>query len=508
MEKYDIIIIGSGLGGLISGAKLSKEGKKVLVIEQHYIPGGCATMFKRKGYNFEVGLHEMDGLNKKDPKLKIFKDLGISKNLNFIEIPEFYRFKNNDIDITIPNNKQKIIKLLSKQFPNEKKGIDKYFKKLAKIQKEINTLPMVKWKMALLMPVFPLVFPNIFSNVYTKLGDFLDSLIKDETLKLILTANINYYHDNPNTMSLLYFCVAQNSYYEGSGHFIEGGSQKLSDYLKGYIEKNNGKFLFNYMVEEIIGDDDEKVIGVRARKKIGENRVLEEFYGDKIISNSAIDNTSKMLDEKNRQKIEKKSKGLKKSLSLSNIYIAFKENSNLEDNPSYSTFFYGDITSTNDDFYGKREKIEDRSFVYVDYSKINSGLNSNGKEIGVICFKDYLEDWENLSEEGYKNKKKIVAEKFIDRLNEKLPGIKEKIEFYEFATPKTIKRYTLNPNGSIYGYSQIPKQAGPFRIMNKSPVKNLYFASAWSNPGGGFTGAILSGWFCANEILREKTYKK
>ncbi len=65
---YDAIIIGAGLGGLIAGAKLSKGGKKVLLIEQHSVPGGCATSFKRGDFTMEVGLHEMDGLHKKDLK--------------------------------------------------------------------------------------------------------------------------------------------------------------------------------------------------------------------------------------------------------------------------------------------------------------------------------------------------------------------------------------------------------------------------------------------------------
>jgi all-trans-retinol 13,14-reductase len=63
MQNYDVIIIGGGLGGLTAGAKLAKEGNKVLLLEQHYIPGGCATVFKRKDFIMEVGLHEMDGLD-------------------------------------------------------------------------------------------------------------------------------------------------------------------------------------------------------------------------------------------------------------------------------------------------------------------------------------------------------------------------------------------------------------------------------------------------------------
>ena len=89
-KKYNAVIIGSGLGGLIAGAFLSKWGKKVLVLEQHYIPGGCATAFKRKDYIMEVGLHEIDGLNDEDYKVQILEMLDVFKHVEFLKIPDFF----------------------------------------------------------------------------------------------------------------------------------------------------------------------------------------------------------------------------------------------------------------------------------------------------------------------------------------------------------------------------------------------------------------------------------
>lgn len=89
--QYDAIIIGSGLAGLSSGAKLARAGKKVLLIEQHHLVGGCATQFKRKEYRFEVSLHELNGLDENEHLYKMYKDLNALENLTFLEIPEFYR---------------------------------------------------------------------------------------------------------------------------------------------------------------------------------------------------------------------------------------------------------------------------------------------------------------------------------------------------------------------------------------------------------------------------------
>jgi len=117
--KYDYIVIGAGLGGLTAGAKLAKEGKKVLMLEQHDRPGGCATTFKRKEFTMEVGLHEMDGLYPGDMKNKMFADLGVLEKVEFLPVPEFYRFRNERYDLVIPHDPEAAREILKAAFPGE-----------------------------------------------------------------------------------------------------------------------------------------------------------------------------------------------------------------------------------------------------------------------------------------------------------------------------------------------------------------------------------------------------
>ncbi len=193
-------------------------------------------------------------------------------------------------------------------------------------------------------------------------------------------------------------------------------------------------------------------------------------------------------------------KKLKISSSILSVYIGFKKELKELGNKHYSTIIFDDKIKNLKDIYSKNNTDK---FIFVDYSQINSDLAPKGKSFGVIATTDYIENWENLDKDEYKSKKEEIAKILIKKLEEKIPNISNEIEYLEVGTPKTIKRYTLNPQGTAYGYAQIPEQSGIKRLANKSPIKNLYFASAWVNPGGGFTGAILSGWFCANEILRK-----
>lgn len=528
MKNFDSIIIGGGLGGLVAGAKLSQEGKKVLLIEQHYIPGGCATTFRRKDYKIEVGLHETDGFRENDIKGEIFNDLGVNENVEFVRVPEFYRLINNRLDITIPDNVNKAIKVLVNKFPKEEKAIKNFFKVIYSIYREINRLPQEKWKLALLMPIFPVLFPylavcfgpftriasllnplflllhpNLIFWKYQDLGSFLDSITKNEDLKLCLAANLGYYHDDPYSMSLIYFSIPQAGFYNNGGYFIKGGSQKLSNYLAKLITDNGGEVLLGNTVNKIITDGN-KAIGVKYKKTFEKKSLNKKVYANTIIANTAIPNVINLLPSENRIALKLKTQNLKKSCSILTIYIGFKKEIKDLGNKCYSTFIADDnIKNLHDMHETNKKDFNKKSFVFVDYSQIDSGLASKGKSVGAICTVDYLINWKNLDKEEYKKKKEEVAQIYFKKLEKLIPGITKEIEYYEVGTPKTIKRYTLNPGGSVYGFAQTPKQAGMYRIPNKSLIENLYFASAWTNPGGGFTGAILSGWFCAKKVLKK-----
>lgn len=503
--KNDIIVIGAGLGGLVSGAKLAKEGKKVLLIEQHNIPGGCATVFKRKGYTLEVGLHEMDGLHEDDFKVKIFEDLNVFENVKFLEIPEFYRFTNERVDIIIPHNVNQAIKKLVSVFPDEESGIKKYFDVITKLPKEMFSFPKKKWKQLFIIPFVPILYPNLVKYPRMTLGDFLDTIIQNDDLKLVLLANLGYYHDDPYSMSMFYYCSAQSSYYNGGAYYIQGGSQKLSDHLSQVIQNNGGEVFLDHLVEKIIVENN-RAIGVEYRKTRGENIEIKKSFAEKIIANAAIPNVvNNLLSSDEAAVLKTKTMNFKNSCSVFSIYIGFKKPIKEIGNKCYSTFILDSkVKNQNDLGRCMKGDLSSKNFAFVDYSQIDSQLAQKGKGVGSICMTDYTSVWENLTKEEYYKKKEEVAQMLFDRLERVVPGIKQEIDYYEVATAKTVEHFTLNPQGSIYGYAQTLEQAVPNRVKQKSPIENLYFASSWTFPGGGFTGAIISGYLCAIGILHDQ----
>jgi phytoene dehydrogenase-like protein len=302
---------------------------------------------------------------------------------------------------------------------------------------------------------------------------------------------------------MIYYSAGQASYYNGGGYYIKGGSQKLSDYLSEYIKKQGGELLLNHLVKKIIVKNN-IAVGIECHQKSSSNNVFQSFYGNAVVVNSSIPSVVDMLPPDSAAFIKNRLSKMEVACSLLSIYIGFKSELKLDDHKHYSTFVSdANVKTLHDVKLNYNGPHESRNFVFVDFNQIHADLAPVCKSAGVICVVDYLHEWEGLDREKYAQKKKEVAEIYLSRLEKLIPGIKKEVEFYEVATPKTIERYTLNTGGSVYGFAQTPKQTGLYRFQSKSHIKNMYYASAWANPGGGFTGAILSGWFCAREILKK-----
>jgi all-trans-retinol 13,14-reductase len=480
--KYDIIIIGAGLGGLTAGAKLSREGKKVLLIEQHDRPGGYATTFKRGDFILEVGLHEMYGPSPGDIKSKIFNDLDVFSKVEFIRLPEFYRFTNGRCDVTIPHDPVVAAERLSGLFPRETEGIKAYFDQILKPKKKV------------------------FEGGQDKsLGEFLDSVIMNEDLKLILLGNLGYFHDDPYSLSLSYYSISQGSYYTGGASFIRGGSQKLSDHLAGYIRNNGGEVLLNHKVTGITRDS-HKLTGVFFIRKNDTGSGITEASADEIIANNAMPEVADLLPVEYGGELKNTIKDQELGASLLTLYLGFKKPVKELGYRYYSTFVYDPtVKSQKDILANNRDDFTFRNFTFVDYGQVDSGLAPAGKSVGTICCIDYLKDWEGLERKAYLAKKERVASALINRLEKLIPGVGNIIEYYEVGTPYTCQRYTLNPGGAVYGFAQTPSR----KVIDTSKLPdNLHFASAWGKTGGGFSGAIYGGYLCAIGILRKKPEKK
>lgn len=500
---YSAIIIGGGLGGLAAGAKLAQEGKKVLLIERNAKIGGCARLVQGKNFVHEFSLHQICGFEEGNLVRDIFDEFALFKRIELVSLPNFYRCVIGNIDVTIPHNHVQAAEVLRNEFPIEEKGIRDFFGLMSSINKEGNRWVKRGCNSKLLYPLYPFLYPNLVRYTKKTVGEFLDAITQNDDLKIALAALLPWYHDDPYTTSLTTFAYGQSSYFLGGGYYIKGGSQRLSDALGTIITDNGGTIILNQQVTGIsIKDGHTCGVMYRDFKEPGDKP--KQVFAKCVIANAALPHVAQdLLPAPANQKLLKKIRDQKLSISFLSVYLKLRRSLSELGNRSYAIVF-GDKRWTKFAQFAEVCRINDyhmKGIGFTDYSIIDNGLPEGSQYTGVLVVVDSLLNWEGLSATEYEERKAVVARILIDRLEEIVPGVKEEIEEYNVVTPRTIHRQTNNPAGTPYGFALIPGQHGIQRMGNTSPVKGLYFASAWSRPGPAYPGAICSGYNCAKRVL-------
>jgi phytoene dehydrogenase-like protein len=471
----NITIIGAGLGGLTAGALLAKQGHKVTVLEQHTIVGGCATTFKRKGFTCEVGLHEMNAVYTNPTTRMIFETLGVYDHIEFVRPEEFFRVTTEALDFTMPDDVDQAQKKLIDHYPNDAHAIHTYFALLRSLAQTLEKLSLSQWFSLL---ASPLKLYQLWKYQSKSVKVVLDEIFSNDALKIILNANMGYYSDNVHRLSFLLHAVAQYSYYTGGGWFIQGGSQKLSDYLASVIRDHGGTIITKANATQI--DPHQKEVTYLHHKE------CKHIRYDRLIANISPQQTYAMAGVAYHEKFET-------SESLLSIYIGFHTNlKSVYGKRPYSNFMLKTVKNLDELHESLHQKRSKRGFVFVDYSQIDAQLCPPEKSFGALCATDYVSDWEALSPQQYEAQKAQLLESFLDELERHYPHIREYIEFAEVGTAKTMQRYLKTPNGTVYGFAPTTHQFFRRPQIQSPLINDLYFVGQWV-VGGGFSPAIASG---------------
>lgn len=502
-NTFDAIIVGAGLGGLSFSATLAKYGKKVLVIEKHDKVGGYATSFIRGDFRFDASLHNIGPIY--GPLKEIFEDIGILDKIKYVPFENFQRIIFPDHNINIPKGIDNFIEILSEYFPEEKEGIKKLFNELRHIRKgfdEFEYMSLSGNPEDLINPMMAVAYPQFIELAQISFGEFMDKYINDKSLKGIIGNVWWYFGSPPSTIASLLYSVQSAGYIEYSGGNIEGTSQSLSNSLEEIIIANHGKIILNTEVKKVLIED-KKAEGVLTDQG-------EIFYSDMIITNIGARNTLKISDEDQiKKRYKRKVDNQEISLSALQLYLGLDCNPKdlgMKDHTFTVFFTYDHDENYKNIIEGKYDKA---FFCCLNYSFFDKTAAPEGKGILNIFTLDHIKNWENLSENQYRIKKEKVIDIIIKKAEKYIPDLSRHIVVKELGTPRTMHKYTFNPDGSIYGPSLIVEQAGMLRLQPITPVKGLFIVGSSIYPGGGYPSVISSGYKTAKMILfNEKKLKE
>ena len=513
-DRYDVIVIGSGLGGLTAGALFAQAGQRVLLVERHSSFGGAATTFKRKNLVVEVGLHLLDGLDDGDLKLPLWRELGILDNIEVVRAPEFYGLRHPGLseEFVMPFGIDEAIAATCERFPRHAGSLRRYFREIRGLRDAIHEYglePHPWWWWLVNGPIFPLRFGPILKYARSTLGDLLESLFgADDLVNIALNANIGYYAEHPHRLAMHYHAPAQGSYHAGGGYYVKGGSQALSDYLVRIITEGGGTTVRNRSVQEVLVEQGRAVGVVHVRTKSGGDP--QEARAPVVIGNAAPHVLVDMLPEERREAFLAPYRPHSLSTSLWSVYLGLERPPSEYGVDRYSSYVYPRwLTSLED---GRKNAAvmsgppgdDLPSFSIVNYDAIDSGLAEDGLHLMVLCGVDRLANWQGIEGEAYDAKKEAWLTALIDAVEAQYPGIQESIVHRELATARTIQRFLNTPGGAVYGFAQQTECAGRHRPGSDTALPGLWLASAFASPGGGFTGAMLAGQTAFNAVQRER----
>ncbi|MCJ7773577.1 MAG: FAD-dependent oxidoreductase, partial [Desulfobacterales bacterium] len=206
MNDYDAVVIGAGNGGLTSALTLSQRGVKVLLLERHNVPGGCATSFVRGRFEFEVALHQLSGMGTEDkpgPLRGQLEELGVLDKVEFVEEDTLYRTViPGQVDVTLKADRAKIIALLKDKFPQENEAIDRFFDHLYEFCAQLLSGVWLK-DPEISKEKYPLYFKYALKNYQ----EVLDEFFKDHLLKYVLATYWGYIGLPPGSASFIDLAV-------------------------------------------------------------------------------------------------------------------------------------------------------------------------------------------------------------------------------------------------------------------------------------------------------------
>jgi all-trans-retinol 13,14-reductase len=491
MEQYDVVIIGSGLGGLACGTILAREGYKVCILEKNKQIGGNLQTYVRERVIFDSGVHYVGGLDKGQNLYQLFKYLGIMDKLKLRKMDEdgfdAVAFGGDPVVYKYAQGYENFIKTLAKEFPEEEGALRKFCDAIKEV---CSRFPLYNLRsgggMLEKMPAL---------EIDTK--TFIDSITANKKLQNVLAGNNLLYAGVAYKTPFYVHALIINSYIESSYRFINGGSQ-ISKYLSRIIHEHGGKILKHVKVTKL-KDEGGEILYAETDKGV-------RYHGKLFISNVHPVQTLDMTDSPLLKKVYRsRIKSLENSISTFYVNVVMKKDMFKQLNYNYYYFENGDP-------WGLLDYTEENwplGFALFFTTTTKDEEYAEGVTIMAYMRFEDVKKWEHtfntVSNEisrgdDYEAFKKQRSEKLFDYVERKFPGFKTSIKSYTAASPLSARDYIGTEDGSLYGLTKDYRDPLKSFISPRTKIPNLLLTGQNLNLHG-VLGVTVSAVLTCSHIL-------
>ena len=495
MPKFDAVVIGAGNGGLAAACRLAKAGKKTLLIEQHNLPGGVASSFRRGRFEFETALHELcefgSAENPGGCRQTIVDEFGL--DINWYMVPDNFRVittarDGSPIDATLPCGRENFINKMEEYVPGCRESVEKFF--------DLGTETLAAGKYMTASGGHPdsklmqEKYPNFLRTAAYPVNRVLKALKMPDKAQDIMNTYWGYLGVDADHLSFMQYVNMVCLYVNHGAWIPEKTSNQLTTGLLERFRAMGGTAWFNCRAEEILFDEEEHVNGLRTTSGTVDTRYIicnanpTMAYAN-LVPQSIVPDRERKLAAARRY-----------SARMFVVYMGLNRSAEELGLKDYSYFLPQSADSVKE--YESLKRIETNKYnIALCYNVVNPKASPEGTCI-VSLTTTYMEDcWGEIDPKDYVKTKNKVASDMIDWFEEKTGIIiRPYIEEFEVATPWTFCRYASVPQGAAYGYelrdwdNMMPRM---MMMREEYPVKGLRFCGAASIRGDGFNSAIFSG---------------
>ena len=452
-DNYDVIVIGSGLGGLTTANRLANCGHKVLLLEHHHRLGGLATWFKRRGHIFDISLHGFPyGM------VKTCKKYWNKAIMDSIVQLKSIVFDNPQFSLRTTFDKEDFTRLLQSYFKIPGSTIDKFFTTISGM--------------------------NFYDDRTMTTRELLHQFFPERSdVHRFLMEPITYANGSSLDDPAITYGIVFSNFMNKGVYTFEGGTDKLIGMMTDELEKNGVTICTNSKVDRIIVENG-RVRGVEARGRTITSKA--------VVSNSGITNTVKNLTGREAYSAEflEKVDTIRVNNSSCQVYFGIREDEVIED--------VGDLLFTSSAPEFDSEELLDmhtksKTFSLY-YPKTRPGLN---RYTIVASMNSRFDDWAALEETAYQREKESLIARTLQDLDHYIPGVKEKIDWMEAATPRTFNSYTLHTKGTSFGtkFEGLDISRSLFK-----QVAGLFHVGSVGIIMSGWLGAINYGVIVSNDV--------
>ncbi len=495
--NWDAIIIGSGIGGLVTASQLAAKGAKVLVLEQYKIPGGSGGSFKRKGFTFDVGASMIFGFGEKGHTNLLTRALAdIGEKCDTIPDPSQLEYHlPNKLNVIVDREYEKFISNLTSRFPHEEKGIRRFYGACWKVFNCLDSMPLLSIEdPSYLTKVFfkaPLSCLGLARWLPFNVGDLAKRFIKDPELLNFIDIECFCWSVMPaDSTPMINAGMVFSDRHAGGINYPKGGVGVIAEKLVKGLERHGGQIRYQSKAKRIILEG-EKAIGVELKdgekiyaQTIVSNATRWDTFGGEGVQNPLIDLTKTPPKEKTWRK------RYKPSPSFLSLHLGVKSSVIPSDSHCHHIIL-------ND--WNRMESEQGVVFVSIP-TILDKSLAPEDNQIVHAFTPSSINEWQNLKAKDYIQKKKIAANNLITKIESIFPNLKDAITHIEIGTPKTHSRFLGRHQGS---YGPIPTRKLPGLLpmpFNSTRIKNLFCVGDSCFPGQGLNAVAFSGFACAHKI--------